>query len=404
MKKNILLLTTLVLGTIYGYSQNCDCTELLKYGIYNKFNSTDNIQNYSKLQQAINNSYEKSSGNGGSASVGFKGISGSYSKSESDMLKKITSNSLLDENDVKILKEQNSSYVSSEMMKSYRECLRLCEDKGLESVSDFPTDGRFSSISFTLKYKRPENVFRDPIIKEILISPFNDCYTCKGDLYEMAKNKDTISENTLYKMTCVRKISNEPFQLSGTKKFVYATEAHLSVQTDMGDYNLRIPPLFAKNPEFSRGVGEIVASMLTKEKFIETYGDDWVLADGTEAPLSEYRTYIEKYQTHLNGNLPNLCGVFLRGFNNGQKQNPQDSKIGEYQKFSIEKHNHKSQVSENRTGHPNGSEDSRGGTAHYKSYWRGNKGLNNNTHPTSSYGKDETRPENVTVNYFIKIN
>lgn len=405
MKRRVLTIVLMSMGLV-NYSQNCDCSELLKYGIYDHFSSTENIDNYNEIQKAVRNSSSRGSGGSQGGNVGYAGFSLGYSESETKMLKKITSNKLLEKSDVEELKKESASFVSSEMMSAYRECMQLCEKSGLQSKSDFPTDGRFESISFTLKYKKPEFVPKVPVLKEISIGPDPNCYECKGDLIDLANNKEQLKESETYKMTCVRKISDKAFRLSGTNSMIYAKGAHISIVTDMGDYDLRIPPLYAKNPEFEKRMGEIVASVLTEEKFIEINGNDWMLANGAEAPsTSEYRKYIDKELPHMNGKLPNLCGVFLRGFNNGQSINPDNNKLGSLQPDAFQGHFHEStgKIITRDKGNKNvGADKDFLKTLQPDQTIVGTAISDNlNGNPRIAI---ETRPKNVTVNYFIKIN
>ena len=145
-------------------------------------------------------------------------------------------------------------------------------------------------------------------------------------------------------------------------------------------------------------VGDIVASMLTPSEFTAIRGPDWVLADGGSYSSSRYA------QITGNTTVPDLRGVFLRGENGSRadsKGNPDgDTAPGTYQADQFKQHHHN--VSPGASGvvvaggtpgaifpAPPGTS----GTAVIDPH-----GL------TGDAGGAETRPRNVTVNYYIKIN
>lgn len=201
------IILILSIKNIYVYGQNCDCSDILKYGVYNHFSNTDKVDNYSKLQTSITNSYKQSKSGTGGGGIGFKGLTGNYSESEAKAIEKITSGSKLDENDLRILQESGSKFISHEMMDAYKSCLNLCSNNGFEVKIDLPSDGRFSEITVTLKYKRPDFQPKTPIINSISVD--STCYTCFGNLYDLSLRQDTMQSSILYKMICKRKIKND---------------------------------------------------------------------------------------------------------------------------------------------------------------------------------------------------
>lgn len=400
--RNILFLLLFTCGICF--SQNCDCSELLKYGVYNHFNSTDKVENYSKIQTEVNNSFEKNKSKGQDLGASYKVFSASYSKSDAEMLKRVTSNSSLTEEDQRILRTQSNSFISPDMMNAYEKCLTLCDKSGLEPKANLPSDGKFEFISFTMVYRAKDDVERVPIMQSIDIRPL-DSFECAGTLKDLSIDKSPLKEGVVYKMICQRKIIPEPYVFKDYQRTIkIAPNAIISIHTDMGDYEIRIPELYETRSEFEAGMGEIVSSILTREKFLEAYGDKWMLADGSEAPRnSQYRKYIDKYLPHMKGRLPNLCGTFLRGFNNGQKFNPEDKLLGEFQYDSFALHGHGIQWISRNEGKSIGN-----GKYNNVYPWLPNgysdRPDNATSKGASEVGGAETRPKNVTVNYFIKIN
>jgi hypothetical protein len=147
-------------------------------------------------------------------------------------------------------------------------------------------------------------------------------------------------------------------------------------------------------------VGTIVPSMLRPSQFAEVVGDPsvfdpkkskWALADSQDdISFSRYGK--------LNGEklAPDLRGMFLRGMNEGRddgKQDPQDDRdVGDYQADSYKKHNHLLPISENKGNIWGVSYSTQGEFEgdHYR--W------------TKMSGEKETRPKNVAVYFYIKIN
>lgn len=134
-------------------------------------------------------------------------------------------------------------------------------------------------------------------------------------------------------------------------------------------------------------VGDIIQSMLTEEQFIAENGAGWVLADGRSVVGS-------KYATLIGASIPDMRGQFLRGKNNGRNdgnENP-DGEVnpGTFQTSYV------GEITGLRQG--NVSQYSTGGNTAGLFYWTG--GVNNGYTYRSG---QETRPKNVTVNFFIKI-
>lgn len=142
-------------------------------------------------------------------------------------------------------------------------------------------------------------------------------------------------------------------------------------------------------------IGTIVSSMLKPSLFAESVGDldrdtpAWVLADGRAIDATS--RYSQKSGETV---LPDLRGMFLRGMNEGRddgKQDPQDDrKAGGYQADTFARHDH-------------------GLFFHYRSFQGEDPGarpaIDRSTSAKSpSQGGEETRPKNVAVYFYIKIN
>ena len=143
-------------------------------------------------------------------------------------------------------------------------------------------------------------------------------------------------------------------------------------------------------------VGDIIHSMLTEEQFIAENGSGWVLADGRNVAGSKYASLIAL-------SVPDMRGQFLRGKNNGRSDGNEDPAgeraVGNFQEDAMQGHKHQSYGTSGggvntgllgpSTGNSNGN---------YQTALPVNDGVNGTPRTAS-----ETRPKNVTINIFIKV-
>lgn len=159
-------------------------------------------------------------------------------------------------------------------------------------------------------------------------------------------------------------------------------------------------------------VGTVIESMLTEAQFQAIVGEGWILSDGRSTPGSLYSI--------LTGftNVPDLGGVFLRGKNNGRPAfdgiiahgtgNPDgELALGTYQEMTPERHPHNAGrgtqiIDLTDPSHPVPSFPPIGTIEKRTS--REYELQNPRSGFTGITGGDETRPNNITVNRFIRIN
>jgi hypothetical protein len=153
---------------------------------------------------------------------------------------------------------------------------------------------------------------------------------------------------------------------------------------------------------FKLPVGTVVASLLDPAEFAKEVGDPetfdikaskWTLADGKSVSGTRWAT--------LRGNapVPNLCGVFLRGKNNGKRTDVKEIELGQFTPDTVGPHDHNVRFYDPT------------GTAHGASIlWDGGKGFKVEKNSdfvqgvVTSDSLPETSPKNITVNYFLRIN
>lgn len=154
-------------------------------------------------------------------------------------------------------------------------------------------------------------------------------------------------------------------------------------------------------------VGTVIMSMLPPHRYSDVTNDSsnwypktskWVPADGRSVAGSKYASLIST-------NVPDLRGMFLRGLNSFEpsrvrsdgKQDPQKNRIaGGYQGDAIAKHKH-------QVTYRKGRENSSNGGGHNHEVTDGSR----NEIVTSSDNigaATETRPVNIAVYYYIRIN
>lgn len=158
-------------------------------------------------------------------------------------------------------------------------------------------------------------------------------------------------------------------------------------------------------------VGSIVASILSLEDFnsLMPRGEKWVLADGDAASgklqdLIENKPFYRALNIDNKARVPDLRGMFLRGHNSGRRgnespredghQNPQATDMGGIQLDDVGPHVH---------NYGRGFDDA--GRVDRGDGWYGK--ASGTTEPPNGDGdhpRAETRPRNVTVNYFIRVN
>ncbi|MCR9253697.1 MAG: hypothetical protein NXI20_24995 [bacterium] len=147
------------------------------------------------------------------------------------------------------------------------------------------------------------------------------------------------------------------------------------------------------------GLGTVVYSILEPSQFRAINGHGWVLMDGG---LDLYNTYAKQWgDTKLAAisglqKLPDARGVFLRGMNVGQDSTIGDTqknrKIGSYQSDQFKTHNHK-YINYYKYNDFTAESFSHEAVIKHGSVSR----------ETASSGGLETRPRNITLFIYIKV-
>ncbi len=148
-------------------------------------------------------------------------------------------------------------------------------------------------------------------------------------------------------------------------------------------------------------IGTIISSVLDPNQFANQVGDPpvfemekskWTLADGKDLSKTKYATLSTN-----NNKAPDLRGVFLRGINcgkTGENCDPDGERNpGSFQPDALQKHIHK--ITRGADINPN----------QYRALGSTGGGNEIPTNaPLDARTADETRPKNIAVYFYIKVN
>lgn len=208
----------------------------------------------------------------------------------------------------------------------------------------------------------------------------------------------------------------QPVVFTGFDPAVSATDNEINLIDDMQSDILEIRNNTGK-------VGDIKHSLLNEAAFQAVHGSGWVLMDGRNIAGSDFETI-----TGMSA-IPDARGQFLRGFDNGRGIDPNrilgggqsDATARPNQGFSATTSyagTHSHQLWSANSGGANSNPISYTGTgitgeASGSDGWRGSStddnvvrrsGNHRHTLTITGGGDSETRPVNVAVNIFVKIN
>lgn len=159
----------------------------------------------------------------------------------------------------------------------------------------------------------------------------------------------------------------------------------------------------------SSSIGSVKQSMLDEATFQSIHGTGWVLMDGRDVTGSDYDTIVFG---GIGGNIPDARGQFLRGKNNTRSDGNEDPDgergLGDFQVDKLQGHRHEMWVDNDLgAGFTNGgqrlhrADAPRTGAAGTGDYIRALTPDGTNGTPRPGI---ETRPKNIAINIFIKIN
>lgn len=144
-------------------------------------------------------------------------------------------------------------------------------------------------------------------------------------------------------------------------------------------------------------VGTIFSSILPPDVFKSHYGDKWSIADGRQVDTKSLYFSLTKRNF-----LPDLRGQFLRGLNLDRSDGKEDPggprKAGDFQEEMLKSHDHGRKMARWQDSGVGGHVRNNGGRDQHGDHW------NPRYVSGQKSGGVETRPKNVAVYFYIKIN
>jgi len=283
--------------------------------------------------------------------------------------------------------------MSDNQLRGYLGCLELCKQSrggGISSIVSGSTDDEFSiQISFNSV-------------------PTGQKITLKGNA--TFPNLEPIGE-LLFKDGL--EINDGLSIIQYFKRLDPSKSASFSFNTKEGNTQMRPINLDAKPIVNTQQIpiGSIIASVLNYNSFLQANGllvngdmskAIWIPCDGRILNASAYHNY---------GNVPDLRGVFLRGINDfgvtytgvgnvsDNRKNPEDKQAGELQEDQFKKHNHG--INYYQGVHWDFPSSEYAGAVQPL---QNGQGVGAGKPTTDAGTATETRPKNVTVYYYLKIN
>lgn len=414
MKNTALILLVFLQSFCIAQSSNCDA--ILQHGLRNvSISMSDEASISRKYENHCNKDFSLLTDEQlGSIEVevfGYGGGNGSYSRNqrEENLLEWCKTNEQEAISHKSTLNQ--SSIIYGRAYDAYERCLEL---KNQEIKFDYQPSDDYKTINISMQYIDPTSGREGIYLTGVEAEGFT--YEIKYVEAEgnRVENYNELPESPLF---INRFATNILFKRSGAEVITENGQAFnkiprgsITIQTSSKSLHLFYPEEYEPTiPEVRAdelkkeiedikqqirdngigNVGEIVASMLSEEEFKKLkYSDDWVLADGRKIGTNN-----KFYQITGKSKVPDLRGVFLRGKNHKRdtnRGNPEgDLSLGEYRDDVFKRHDH--------GGIYGGEGDKYGMLDKYRYHASGYKKI-------EAEGGIETRPRNVTVNYFIKIN
>lgn len=383
---------------VFAQSNN-PCALLLQNGLYSEFKIT-NTGNFSQdfRTYLLSDTFKSDLQNnkwGGSLTIPIEGIPFSIGANASNDDFSKFHDKLIQDTTFSVSLSYFQSIVSSipnvDLARVYSDCVH-----NMPPMFGFRVDATSGSKWAVFNIFYAPQISTDPM-------PIVQSFSIKGDPHANSKltyGKKILNSNLV---TCVRNPQEDLV---------------LFLQTNRGSVIYKIPADLAR-PEISQDapVGTINASYLAPDQFYAASGcndkspgriwtsiySTWSPADGRVVPGSYFQKVVSKDR------VPDLRGMFLRGLNimdpNPQvaldttKSDPDTRDVGEYQPDQFKTHEH-------HYGTPNYLVPMNLGDRYFDGlfFHEGQIGADHMTHLDPGVGGPETRPRNIAVYYYIRIN
>jgi hypothetical protein len=372
-----------------------DCDKLLEGGLYSFTNMTNtgsfssDLRTYYLSEQFKTDM--KSGKWGGSLTIPVEGVPISLGANFSDDQYSEFRNKVLQTTQFSIksdfFKTSFSTMPNTNLYQAYVECQRIYSDvskTGFIQGTNIETE---NTVVFAIYYRKQAPNDPMPIVKSFNVEPAGS----------------VISGNLI----AGQKLNT--FSLLVTCKRDQDKDLILSLQTDRG---LLVSKSVAEGSYTSSSnvpIGTVITSFLSFDQFSAATKNNekspgsiwtsakskWAPCDGRPIPTSKYSTFASQ------PNAPDLRGVFLRGLNSfdpaytvgpsiPQQLNPDSNPLGGFQDEAFKVHNH-------------GGFNSGGGSSGPRSAYSIDTNVEGRWEK-ANVGGNETRPKNLSIYYYIKIN
>jgi hypothetical protein len=385
MNKSTMALLSLFFNLVaasHGFAQDV-CADLFKQGYYDQHNTFSDQRSFKYVQATIcsdttltkQQSQDRNLGSGGSyyqVITGFLNL-GDQQKSFEEQ-RSIFCSMTLDTASANAVFIQTSRTVSQAATSVMKTCL---ERQGFHAAI-VPSR---NPASFAILTTYHGDGVTDIHIDKISANPAITCDLPANSVVHSGANilcgKD--ADQTVQVAMNTDKGSLAAIDVLGTKDINVDTQGQLQILAD-------------QVAELGRPtcIGCIEQSVLTEAQFQTMNGSAWVLCDG--------RSIVGTRLAQATGvsNAPNLLGEFLRGKNFGRYSDVEEVDLGTAKADTVGPHTHRTRNLDDRPQNPLGE----------SIFWDGGKRFSDGTSVfvQSETGNPETRPKNVTVNFFCKVN
>ena len=388
--KNLLAVATALLLISTSKSVGQECDKLLEDGLYQKIN----VLTKTSLNQDIRTYFlsekfktdMKEGKWGASLAVPINSVPVSIGANSSDTefsvftekIKKATSFSL-SINDLKSISQQ---LPNEGLYTAYVQCVDITSNKNRTGLIQGQKVENDETVIFSFYYRPASTSERPPKVTSFVVEPKNSLIDAGG--LQVGKPIPSF----LMSVVCRRSEVNE---------------VTINIQTDAGPINDNSGP--TRSSKFETPIGTIISSYLSFDRFREANGekgvwkktDKWAPCDGRDVSGSAFAKYSQS-------TTPDLRGYFLRGLNTFDVNPPAgvervqrdpagDRTVGRSQEDALKSHAHSIDTYKGQTGVGRAMRPIEGSDAGGA-----------DSHTTNEFGISETRPINIAVYYYVKVN
>lgn len=379
------------------------CSNLLTHGIYDYYRDQGQSSSLSEIRHDVCSAYQKYTQDKSSGQVDVSytvfAAGGSFSAEQIESVGQQMCDLNYSYTTAAALQSRASAVISAAGVQAWQSCVAQY-NAGLRVNTDIADDGR--AIDVSVYYIPPPGVPSYPTITDVIVNP-PEAMACQGSLLAAAQADTTLSGQAA-QLACSRVISATPL-VQAARKY-WALPVSLSIHTTAGSIVRRLSGIPVAAEPASPNIGDIVSSIFPESLFVRLHGPGWVLADGRDVTGT-------KYAFLGSSKVPDLRGMFLRGMNAGrtdQYADPGGNRVvGSYEDDTTAlpklgfrttnagTHNHGGKYVGNGPGmHQTGPH---GGPA-YDSQPISMDG--DHSHILTD-GDPETRPKNVAVYFYIRV-